>query len=130
MGQGARAEWKFEPRARRLHTRYACMWTFASSLRLRPCQAGHPVLLGFLEAVLTLFIYSLVAGRGTAPQHLWLGSLSDLLFRFQKEPELPWLGVPRFHFSFRWAVTLALVHVPNGVLVAPGRPCSFLLCQE
>lgn len=53
------------------------------------------------------------AGRGAASPHPCRGSLSDPLFTFKKEPELPRLGVPGCYRSLRWAVILAVLHVPN-----------------
>ena len=97
-GQGRTGRVGIQTRPRRLHSLCPCMWTFGSNLRLWPSQAGHPVLHGFLQAVLT-FIYP-VAGRGTASPHLWLGSLSDPLFTFKKEPGLPRLGVQYLDFIF------------------------------
>ena len=70
------------------------------------------------------------AGRGTVSPHLWLGSLSDPLFTFKKEPELPRLGVPGFHLSLRWAVILAVLHVPNVFLQHLGALASFFSARS
>ena len=98
------------------------------SLRLWRSQAGHPMLLGFLEAVFHV-VYP-EAGRGTASPHLWLGSLSDPLFTFKKEPELPRLGWTWVPSLTQVGCDLGRAPCPECFLVAPGRPCFILLCLE